>query len=82
MHALRMACPEELAQSYVEEELEKKDATTVRPTINIDEYRKKLETAKSTEELKTIWASLPAEAKAELGDVKESIKKEYAGLNI
>lgn len=32
MHALRMACPEELSQSYIEEELER-DAVTVPHTI-------------------------------------------------
>lgn len=57
MHALRMACPEELAQTYVEEE---RQADAV-PTSSVDvtdipeELRAKVKNAKTEAELKMIW---------------------------
>ncbi|HVB33745.1 MAG TPA: recombinase RecT [Patescibacteria group bacterium] len=76
MHALRMACPEELAQAYTEEEIEResKPATVV---PDITEYKAKLEAATTLDELKNAWAALPAEAKKELADLKESLKKKF-----
>lgn len=74
MHALRMACPEEMAQSYIEEEYQKEKVEVV---INIEEHKAKLEQCKNLEELKTIWASMPAQAKTELATLKEELKKKY-----
>jgi hypothetical protein len=77
MHALRKACPEELAQNYVEEEMER---DTVKPATvihDMTEYEAKLVASESIEELKMVWASLPAEAKKELIEVKESLKKKF-----
>lgn len=75
MHALRMACPEELSQAYVEEELEKEVKKT--PEINLASCAEKMQATKSLEELKSVWASLPAEAKADLGYLKENLKEQY-----
>jgi len=47
MHALRKACPEELAQSFIEEEMEKE---TEKPAIQMEEYKNKLEAVKNLEE--------------------------------
>ena len=74
MHALRMACPEELAQSYVEEEVEKE--VVGRVALDIDSYAAKIESAKDVEELKRIWSALPVEAKNELGEAKDRKKED------
>lgn len=74
MHALRMACPEELAQSYVEEEMEREVKPAV-VVLDIPGLRSKLELATTIDELKTAWAGLPAEAKVELAEFKEILKK-------
>lgn len=76
MHALRMACPEESSQMYLEEEYEKEKIVEIQ-AINVDEHKVKLEACKNLEELKTVWASLPAQAKKELKDIKETLKKSY-----
>lgn len=78
MHALRKACPEELAQSYVEEEIGK-DTAAARPAVNLNEHEAKLKATQSLDELKAVWASLPAEAKVALGDLKDALKKQFEG---
>ena len=77
MHALRMACPEEMAQMYVEEEKEAETITST-PAVVIDDYKVKLEAATSLDELKTAWANTPIQAKQLLGEIKETIKAKYA----
>ena len=79
MHALRMACPEELAQSYVEEEVE---AEIAKPLISIDENKTKLEAVKDLAELKVVWSSLPVEAKEALKEIKDNLKKKYENSKI
>lgn len=63
MHALRMAFPEELSQAYVEEEVTpiKVEATPVEH--NIDEYKAKLDVAKTIEEMREIWGTFPLSVK-------------------
>ncbi len=53
MHALRKACPQELAQSYAEEEVIK-EAIVVDNGIT-DAIREKVNNAKTEKELKAIW---------------------------
>lgn len=72
MHALRMACPEELAQSFVEEEMIRD--TTARVVQDMDAYASKIRAVKTEDELKTVWSLLPIEAKQELTDVKDEMK--------
>lgn len=76
MHALRMACPEELSQAYVEEEYQKLDVIEG-VAVNMDEYRLRLEAAQDLDELKAIWASLPASAKKALSSTKDEIKGSF-----
>jgi len=76
MHALRMACPEEMSQVYVEEEVEK-EITLELPEIKIEEYKAKLEATKTLAELGTAWSSLPIKAKEELLTIKNNLKKQY-----
>jgi hypothetical protein len=83
MHALRKACPEELAQNYVEEEIERD--TVAKPAAvvhDMTEYEAKLNGAKNLEELKTAWAGLPAEAKTALNQLKESLKEKLTIPNV
>lgn len=77
MHALRKACPEEMSQVYVSEEVEQKvegkPAKSLEPA-DISIYEKKLRSAKTLDELKTLWSSLPAQAKTALNTIKDEIK--------
>ena len=91
MHALRMACPEEMAQIYVEEE---KEAETIvisdedkvaiqieakTSELDIPFYEKKLEATKDYDSLRAVWASLPAEAKLvpTLVTLKDTLKAKH-----
>lgn len=52
MHALRMACPEELARAYVEEEMQRETDGVV---LIEDNYRKEIDEIKTIDELRTYW---------------------------
>ena len=77
MHALRMACPEEMSQVYVEEEFEKTETPGKLAPIDVDEYAKKLKTAKNHDELKALWSAIPMEAKTKLESLKNDIKATF-----
>ena len=72
MAALRMACPEELGNSYVEEEFDKKEAA--KPEIDLKPWKKKMDVAESLEDLKNIWAKFPGEVRNELEAYKNTLK--------
>jgi len=74
MHALRKACPEELAQSYVEEEFERPEAPVRTEMIDLDVWREALRTCQSTERLERVWADMPGEAKKALKGDMEAVK--------
>ena len=80
MHALRKACPEELSQSYVEEELIKEIKPEI--VIDINSYKTKLEATKSLDEMKKVWSSIPAKAKIELEELKNNLKQQYENTKI
>lgn len=75
MHALRKACPEELAQAYVEEELSKEVKEV--PSLNIDDFKAKLEATTNLAELKKVWSGIPVLAKQSLNTLKEELKTKY-----
>ena len=81
MQALRSAFPEEMSQSYIEEEMEK-EITTVTPVIDISEYETKLRATKNNEELKALWPSIPAKAKVELKNLKDELKAKHDNAKI
>ena len=81
MHALRMACPEELAENYIVEEMEK-EKEPERAEVDIEGFKTKLEAAKSEEELKKVWASMPVEAKEQLKEFKNELKKKYENIKV
>lgn len=55
MHALRMACPEELSQAYVEEEMEREVITVVNEKIT-DEIKKEVSDCINEEDLNKVYA--------------------------
>lgn len=80
MHALRMACPEEMAQMYAEEEMQKEVMPSIE--LNIDTFKDRLDEVKSLEELKTVWASMPVEAKNALLEAKEALKAKFTTIQV
>lgn len=59
MHALRKACPEELGNSYVEEEMQKQPASAVsEPVIDADACASKIKASVTIEDLKKVWTTL------------------------
>lgn len=72
MHALRKACPEELSQSYVEEEFQREVKEV--PLIDTTDYETAIKDSRTLEELEKVWADIPAQAKVSLKDVLEEIK--------
>jgi len=82
MHALRSACPEELSQAYVEEEMEKEGVIDVVPQDVIDKVSK----AKTLDELKTIYkenegfgkgfSKMVMEKKIEIGKLEKESENE------
>lgn len=81
MHALRMACPEEMAQMYVEEE-HQAEAIKTTEAVDITEYERKLRAVKSLDELKTVWVNTPIEAKQALETLKNEMKNKYADVKV
>lgn len=79
MHALRMACPEELSKGYIEEEIQQE---TEEKKVDIELWATRLNETKSLEDLKVVWADMPAEAKKQLTETKEAIKLKYASAKV
>lgn len=71
MHALRKACPEEMALMYAEEEMAKEAVALV---VTMEAHKAKLESAKTVDELGVFWSALPYEAKKELESLKNGLK--------
>lgn len=63
MHALRMAFPEELSQAYVEEEVTPIKVESTPAVTNVEEYKAKLDVAKTIEEMREIWGAFPLSVK-------------------
>lgn len=76
-HALRMACPEEMSQVYVEEEMDKEVtiASDKLEPIDVEVYAKKLRDAKTLADLQREWSAAPFEAKQKLTELKDELKK-------
>ena len=72
MHALRMAFPEELAKTYVQEEMEMPKATVVDTPVGISDTERNnainsLEETKLKADLLEVWASLTAKQRGDAG---------------
>jgi len=72
-HALRSAFPEEMAKVYLEEELQKENSEVVQE-INAEEWEAKLKACQNIEEVKSVWATMPVQAKEKLKVLKDEIK--------
>lgn len=74
MHALRMACPEELSQAYLEEEINEK---LEKENFDLSSYEAELKMVETLEDLKNVWATFPAEVKLKLVDLKDELKNKF-----
>ena len=82
MGALRKACPEELSQSYIEEEMEREVKVVIDETNNEKKeeteksWKQKIEDCKSIEELQAVWGTLPGTLRGEkkVIEVKDIMK--------
>lgn len=81
MHALRKACPAELSNAYVEEEMEQ-EHKKVATALPVGEWEEKLRGAKNLTEFKKVCATIPAGVRNELGDLIETLKLDYEDNNI
>lgn len=73
MHALRKACPEELAQTYAEEEIQKQEPVRV-AALDVEALKAHEQTLleiKDLESLDRYWADLPVEYKTKLKNIYE-----------
>lgn len=61
--------------SAIAEDNKDSNLLDVKPTFNLEDCQKKLEESKTTEELARNWSLLPAEAKLQLAEVKNEVKK-------
>lgn len=78
MHALRAACPEDLAQYYSEEEMQAE--MTILPDVDVvdlTEWGTKLEATTTKDELAAVWVNVPGPAKPQLQSLKDSLKLKY-----
>ncbi len=74
MHALRQACPEELAKAYIEEEVQQEVEKPELPEEDLIAYTEKLESAQDLGQLQTMWAEIPGQVKVKLETKKNEIK--------
>lgn len=90
MQALRKACPEELSQSYIEEEYEKevsivkeiKDIEEGKKELKEEDYKNNLLSAKSLLELRNVWVDIPGIFKTpDIIATKNSLIKKFEAQN-
>lgn len=81
MHALRMACPEELSKDYIEDEIsEPKPVVALKESeLDMEPYKAKMLAAKDLAELATIWSAMPADVKSnkEIDILKADLKLKF-----
>lgn len=84
MHALRKACPEELSQSYIEEEFTKEkvefEEKEEKKENSLKEFEEKMKEVKTIEELGKLWVTIPAEAKIKLETLKNELKSKLSNV--
>lgn len=77
MHALRKACPDELSQLYTEEEFAKEKGEL--PPFDVEPHYQRLAAASDMQDLQTIWASMPIQAKQDPRCItlKDELKRRF-----
>ncbi len=78
MHALRMACPEEMSAAYIEEEKELEIAPAEAEVISAETCEAKMREAKTLDELRTAWARIPKDFQQALIPVRDELKAKFA----
>ena len=74
MHALRMACPEEMSAAYIEEEKELEITPVAAEVVSVETCEAKLREATTLDELRTAWAKVPKDFHPQLSAVKDELK--------
>lgn len=91
MGALRKACPEELSQSYIEEEYEKevsivkeiKDIEEGKKELKEEDYKNKMLSANNLKELRDIWVDIPGALKTpDIFALKNELIKKFEVKNV
>src|ERR1700733_13769501 len=69
MHALRMACPEEMSAAYIEEEKELESTPVAAEVVSVETCEAKLREATTLDELRSAWAKVPKDFHPQLSAV-------------
>lgn len=87
MHALRMACPEELSQAYIEEEYQAEQSKNIEGEVLLEDKEneaiEKMKACKDLKELREFWSNLDGQLKTEkVTKLKNELKDKYESENI
>ena len=77
MHALRMACPEEMSAAYIEEEKELEITPAESEIISAETCEAKLRAATTLDDLRTAWARIPKDYQEALIPVRDELKAKF-----
>lgn len=82
MHALRMACPEELSQAYIEEEYQAEQNKHIEAEVLIEDKEneaiEKIKSCKDLKELREFWSNLDGQLKTEkVTALKNELRDKY-----
>lgn len=90
-HALRMACPEDMSNMYIQEEfdqesgvqegvvIDEETVTNDADVVEVDPAKKdQLEACKTLQELQNVWSSLTAQEKSALSATKDELKEKLS----
>jgi hypothetical protein len=87
MHALRMSCPEELAQAYIEEEYQAEQSKNIEGEVLIEDKEneaiEKMQLCKDLKELREFWSNLDGQLKTDkVTQLKNELRDKYENQNI
>lgn len=82
MHALRMACPEELSQAYVEEEYQAEQSKNIEGEVLLEDKEneaiEKMKACKDLKELREFWSNLDGQLKTDnVTKLKNELRDKY-----
>jgi hypothetical protein len=87
MHALRMACPEELSQAYVEEEYQAEQSKNIEGEVLLEDKEQeaieKMKACKDLKELREFWSNLDGQLKTDkITQLKNELRNKYENKEI